>query len=46
MLKPITTNQFEKDMKLAKKRGKKLDKIFRIMESLLNQEKLPEIREL
>ncbi len=31
MLKPITTNQFEKDIKLAKMRGKELDKIFIIM---------------
>ncbi|HAU1796545.1 TPA: type II toxin-antitoxin system YafQ family toxin [Legionella pneumophila] len=41
MLKPITTNQFEKDIKLAKKRGKELSKIFKIMQLLLNQEKLP-----
>ena len=41
MLKPVTTNQFEKDIKLAKKRGKELDKVFKIMQSLLNQEKLP-----
>lgn len=40
MLKAITTNQFEKDIKLAKKRGKELVKIFEIMELLLNQEKL------
>ncbi|HHU0079753.1 TPA: type II toxin-antitoxin system YafQ family toxin [Legionella pneumophila] len=41
MLKPITTNQFEKDVKLAKKRGKELSKIFKIMQLLLSQEKLP-----
>lgn len=41
MLKPITTTQFEKDIKLAKKRGKELNKIFKIMQLLLNQEKLP-----
>jgi len=32
MLKPITTKQFEKDIKLAKKRGKELSKIFNIMQ--------------
>jgi mRNA interferase YafQ len=41
MLQPITTNQFEKDMKLAKKRGKDLSKVFKIVQLLLNQEKLP-----
>jgi mRNA interferase YafQ len=41
MLKPITTNQFERDIKLIKKRGKELNKIFKIMQLLLNQEKLP-----
>lgn len=40
MLKPITTNQFDKDIKLAKKRGKELSKIFKIMQLLLSQEKL------
>lgn len=41
MLRSITTNQFEKDIKLAKKRGKDLKKIFNVMRSLLNKEKLP-----
>ena len=41
MLKPITTNQFEKDIKFAEKRGKELNKIFKIMQLLLSQEKLP-----
>ncbi|HFE6348882.1 TPA: type II toxin-antitoxin system YafQ family toxin [Legionella pneumophila] len=41
MLKPITTNQFERDIKLIKKRGKELNKVFKIMQLLLNQEKLP-----
>ncbi|MCW8410572.1 type II toxin-antitoxin system YafQ family toxin [Legionella sp. PATHC035] len=42
MLKPITTNQFERDIKLIKKRGKELNKVFKIMQLLLNQEKLPQ----
>jgi mRNA interferase YafQ len=41
MLRSITTKQFEKDVKLAQKRGKELNKIFKIMQTLLNQEKLP-----
>lgn len=41
MLKPITTKQFEKDIKLAKKRGKDLSKIFNVMQLLLNQQALP-----
>jgi mRNA interferase YafQ len=41
MLRAITTNQFEKDIKLAKKRGKDLRKIFKIMRLLLNKEKPP-----
>lgn len=41
MLRAITTNQFEKDIKLSKKRGKDLLKIFNIMQLLLNEEKLP-----
>ncbi|HHX8598194.1 TPA: hypothetical protein ACVO5S_001902 [Legionella pneumophila] len=38
MLRAVTTNQFEKDIKLAKKRGKDLNKIFHIMQLLLNEE--------
>lgn len=41
MLRAITTSQFEKDIKLAKKRGKDLSKIFKIMRMLLSEEKLP-----
>ena len=41
MLHAVTTNQFEKDIKLAKKRGKNLGKIFKIMRLLLNEEKIP-----
>lgn len=41
MLKSITTNQFERDIRLIKKRGKDLNKVFKIMQLLLNQEKLP-----
>lgn len=41
MLQAVTTKQFEKDIKLAKKRGKNLSKIFAIMKLLLNQQKLP-----
>ncbi len=40
MLDLITTKQFEKDLKLSKKRGKDLNKIFYIIEKLINQEKL------
>ena len=36
------TSQFKKDIKLAKKQGKKLDKLFDIIEKLANGEKLPE----
>lgn len=35
MYKAITTNRFEKDIKLARKRGKDLNKIKKIMEILL-----------
>ncbi|WP_419421644.1 type II toxin-antitoxin system YafQ family toxin (plasmid) [Legionella sp. D16C41] len=41
MLKPITTKQFEKDVKLAIKRGKKTTKLREVMTMLLKQEKLP-----
>ena len=40
MLNAITTNQFEKDIKLATKRGKDLDKLFKVMSSLLHKDKL------
>lgn len=34
------TNQFKKDLKLAKKQGKDLDKLFEIINILANEEKL------
>ncbi len=39
--KPITTKQFEKDVKLARKRGKDLDELKDIMTLLLEGRKLP-----
>lgn len=42
MLKVITTNQFEKDMKLAKRRGKSMEKIRVIIETLKSEEPLAE----
>lgn len=41
MLRAVTTNQFEKDVKLAKKRGKDLNRIFHLMQLLLNEETIP-----
>ncbi|WP_028389275.1 type II toxin-antitoxin system YafQ family toxin [Legionella fairfieldensis] len=41
MLRAITTKQFEKDMKLAKKRGKELNKVFTLMRLILNEETIP-----
>lgn len=41
MLRAVTTNQFEKDIKLAKKRGKDLNRIFHLMQLLLNEETIP-----
>jgi mRNA interferase YafQ len=41
MLGAVTTKQFEKDIKLAIKRGKDLNKIFHIMQLLLKEEVLP-----
>lgn len=34
------TNQFKKDLKLAKKQGKNLDKLFEVINILANEEKL------
>lgn len=34
------TNQFKKDLKLAKKQGKNLDKLFEVINILANKEKL------
>ncbi|MFT4060686.1 MAG: type II toxin-antitoxin system YafQ family toxin [Legionella sp.] len=42
MLRAVTTNQFEKDIKLAKKRGKDLNRIFYLMQLLINEEIIPE----
>ncbi|MFW5676972.1 MAG: type II toxin-antitoxin system YafQ family toxin [Acetivibrio ethanolgignens] len=36
------TNQFKKDLKLAKKQGKNLDKLYSVVEVLANGENLPE----
>ena len=41
MLIPSYTNQFEKDLTLAKKRNKNLDKLKMIMSMLVYEEKLP-----
>jgi mRNA interferase YafQ len=41
VLHSVTTKQFEKDIKLAKKRGKNLDKIKTVMLLLLQGKKLP-----
>ena len=40
MLQAVTTNQFEKDIKVAKKRGKDLSKIYDIIRLLLSEEPL------
>ncbi len=34
------TNQFKKDLKLAKKQGKSIEKLFEVVEKLANGEKL------
>ncbi len=36
------TNQFKKDLKLAKKQGKNTDKLFTVIELLANGEPLPQ----
>jgi len=36
----LTTNRFEKDLKRAIKRGKDLDKLWKIVEQLLNNKPL------
>lgn len=41
MLNAVTTKQFEKDVKLARKRGKDLEELFSIMDMLLGQKCLP-----
>lgn len=42
MLSPSYTNQFKKDIKLAKRRGKKMERIKAVMSLLINQDPLPE----
>lgn len=41
MYRLVTTTRFEKDVKLAKKRGKDLSKLRKLMELLLEGKKLP-----
>lgn len=41
MLNAVTTKQFEKDVKLARKRGKPLAKLYAVMQLLLEEEELP-----
>ncbi len=41
MLLPIYNTRFKKDIALAKKRGKDLDKIKKVIELLLNKKPLP-----
>ena len=42
MLQPIYTNSFAKDIKLAQKRGKNIDKLKKIIELLVNKEPIPQ----
>jgi len=42
MLKLVTTNQFEKDFDRMTKRGKDKEKLFQLMQMILNQETLEE----
>ena len=41
MLTPSYTNQFEKDLFLAKKRNKKIEKLKTLMIKLINEDELP-----
>lgn len=41
MLKIKTTKKFDKDYKLAKKRGYKINKLAKVLEILASEEKLP-----
>ncbi len=41
MFEPIYTKQFEKDLKLARRRGKDLQKLKNIIEILLSNQPLP-----
>ena len=40
MLKLVTTNQFEKDLRRMMRRGKDKEKILQVMQKLLNEERL------
>ena len=40
MLKPVNKNKFEKDLRLAVKRGKSLEKLKKIMRTLVEQKPL------
>jgi len=40
MLRPVYTTRFEKDVKLAVRRGKKLEKMKRVMSTLIREELL------
>lgn len=42
MFQPIYTNSFAKDIKLAQKRGKNIDKLKKIIELLVNKEPIPQ----
>lgn len=42
MRTPSFTNQFERDLQRARKRGKEIDKIKTIMSALINEQILPE----
>jgi len=41
MLKTKQTNQFKKDIKLAKKRNKKMEKLKKVINLIVYQEELP-----
>ena len=41
MLKPVTTKQFQKDIKKVKKQGKDIEKLKNIMSMLINEIPLP-----
>ena len=41
MLTPVTTKQFQKDVKRAKNQGRKIEKLKHIMTMLVNEEPLP-----
>jgi mRNA interferase YafQ len=43
MLKLVTTNQFEKDLRRMVRRGKDQSKLLQIMQKLLNEERLERV---